>query len=310
MAISAISVSRAFQATTGRSPRFSPSRRTARIPGLFAVGDAYCHTDPTLAHGLAFGLIHAAAVAEAVDEHDDPDDAVAAYTAATLPALRERYEWITTLDEQRYAVWRGDSVDFAHHDGAYSLFTMIAGASVARTDPRVFRVFNRRIGLLDSTATLDEDLALRRHIQERFQALRATPPASLGPTRDDMLTVITEACHGTVGPRGGRGEAMLIAARRLFDGAADTISADPVIEVSAGRIVRISQGRVSRDDSNVIDLGDVTLLPGLVDPPSAPGLRRLDRSGRSPCGGRRRDVAAAHAARGATCVKRGRHDDP
>jgi 2-polyprenyl-6-methoxyphenol hydroxylase-like FAD-dependent oxidoreductase len=162
------------------------------IAGHFPVGDAYCHTDPTLAHGLAFALIHAAAVADALAAHDDPRDAVTAYTAATRPALRERYDWITDLDAQRHAVWRGESVDVAHQDGAYALFAMAAGAAVARVDPTVFRVFNRRIGLLDSTRVLDDDVVLRKHIEAQFQTLRAAGLPPLGPSRDELLAV-TEA---------------------------------------------------------------------------------------------------------------------
>jgi imidazolonepropionase-like amidohydrolase len=58
---------------------------------------------------------------------------------------------------------------------------------------------------------------------------------------------------------------MLITAKRLFDGVADSIVEDPVIEVSDGEIVRVSQRAASTDGSDVIDLGDVTLLPGLID---------------------------------------------
>jgi imidazolonepropionase-like amidohydrolase len=58
---------------------------------------------------------------------------------------------------------------------------------------------------------------------------------------------------------------MLITAKRLFDGLADSIVEDPLIEVSEGRIVGVSQRRASMDGSDVIDLGDVTLMPGLID---------------------------------------------
>lgn len=58
---------------------------------------------------------------------------------------------------------------------------------------------------------------------------------------------------------------MLITAKRLFDGLADSILEDPLIEVSNGRIVAVSQRRASIDGSDMVDLGDVTLLPGLID---------------------------------------------
>ena len=58
---------------------------------------------------------------------------------------------------------------------------------------------------------------------------------------------------------------MLITAKRLFDGVADSIVDDPLVEVLDGKIVGVSQRRASMDDSDLVDLGDVTLLPGLID---------------------------------------------
>jgi imidazolonepropionase-like amidohydrolase len=58
---------------------------------------------------------------------------------------------------------------------------------------------------------------------------------------------------------------MLITAKRLFDGRGDSIVEDPLIEVLNGEIVEVTQRRASMDDSDLVDLGDVTLLPGLID---------------------------------------------
>jgi 2-polyprenyl-6-methoxyphenol hydroxylase-like FAD-dependent oxidoreductase len=161
--------------------------------GLFPVGDAYCHTDPVLAHGLAFGLIHAAALTAALRTHDDLGEAGAAYAGVTQPALRERYELATALDEQRLRLWNGGVVDFAHHDGAYALFSMVAAGAAAMVDPDVFRVFVRRIGLLDSTDVLDKDVVLQCHIEALFAELRSAPRAAPGPSREEMAAVIATA---------------------------------------------------------------------------------------------------------------------
>jgi 2-polyprenyl-6-methoxyphenol hydroxylase-like FAD-dependent oxidoreductase len=163
----------------------------APLPGLVAVGDAYCHTDPTLAHGLAFGLIHAAALADAVEQ--ESGDIGAAYRAATYPEVRERFDWSSALDVQRLRMWLGQPLDFTHHDGDYALFSLAASGAVARVDPTVFRIFNRRIGLLDRTAVLDDDIALRRRIEQRFAALRAGPAPMQGPGRDELLAVLGRA---------------------------------------------------------------------------------------------------------------------
>lgn len=173
--------------------RNSFTERASPVPGLLLAGDAYCHTDPTLAHGLAFGLIHAAAIARAAADHTDVVDVAGAYAAATLPELRERFGWASAIDEQRLRNWMGEPVDAAHQDGDYALFTMAAAGAVARVDPDVFRVFNRRIGLLDRTGVLDDDVTLRRHIEASFAELRATPPEPLGPAREELLAAARAA---------------------------------------------------------------------------------------------------------------------
>ena len=58
---------------------------------------------------------------------------------------------------------------------------------------------------------------------------------------------------------------MLIAAARLFDGYSDSIVEDPLMEVAAGRIVNVTRRDDWTGNSDVIDLGDVTVLPGLID---------------------------------------------
>jgi hypothetical protein len=79
----------------------------------------------------AFALIHARELAEALDAHADPSGTLAAYAAATSPALRQRYIWASALGQQR-RLWLGEHADFIHHDGAYALFSMAAAGAVAR----------------------------------------------------------------------------------------------------------------------------------------------------------------------------------
>jgi imidazolonepropionase-like amidohydrolase len=57
---------------------------------------------------------------------------------------------------------------------------------------------------------------------------------------------------------------MFLTARRLFDGRSDTVHRDWGIEVQDGRIVEVRPREASRA-GDVVDLGDSTLLPGLVD---------------------------------------------
>ena len=174
-------------------------RNSLRVRGpgwpteVFPVGDALSHTDPVLAHGLSFGLIHAAAVTDALAAHEDLGWAMAAYDEAVLPELRRRYDLATELDSQRFRGWSGEPVDFAHHDGDYALFSIVAGGAAAMADADVFRVVMRRLGLLDSTLVLDDDLAMQQRIEQVFGQMisRGAPPS--GPSREELLTVARAA---------------------------------------------------------------------------------------------------------------------
>lgn len=162
---------------------YDPRTVIGRVP----VGDAYCHTDPVLAHGLSFALIHATAVARVLSEHGDVGDAQSAYRSAVYPALRERYELATALDDQRLRMWLGEPVDFRHRDGDYALFSMVAGGAAASVDPEIAEMFVRRIGLLDSTRVLDDDESMQKRIEAAFAELAAAPRPAPGPSREEML---------------------------------------------------------------------------------------------------------------------------
>ncbi len=123
--------------------------------------------------------------------HVDVGDACLQYAAATGREMRERYEFLTALDAERSRMWHGGEVDFAHHDGDYALFTFLAGGVAAPTDPFLARVFLRRIGLLDSTRVLDDDLALQLRIEAAFAEAVKVPRPRLGPSRQDMLATLT-----------------------------------------------------------------------------------------------------------------------
>lgn len=58
---------------------------------------------------------------------------------------------------------------------------------------------------------------------------------------------------------------MLITARRLFDGRGSGVLADQVIEIAGGRITGIGPRGPAVPGQELTDLGDATLLPGLID---------------------------------------------
>ncbi len=58
---------------------------------------------------------------------------------------------------------------------------------------------------------------------------------------------------------------MFLTAQRLFDGRTPQVFDEWGIEIDDGRIVDIGPSRAMRPASDVVDLGDATLLPGLID---------------------------------------------
>jgi imidazolonepropionase-like amidohydrolase len=57
----------------------------------------------------------------------------------------------------------------------------------------------------------------------------------------------------------------LLTARRLFTGRSTEVLEDRVLEIEDGRIVVIGERRSLASGADVIDLGDATILPGLID---------------------------------------------
>jgi imidazolonepropionase-like amidohydrolase len=58
---------------------------------------------------------------------------------------------------------------------------------------------------------------------------------------------------------------MLLTAERLFTGRASEVLVDHVLDIDGGRIVDIRHRRSVPSSTALVDLGDVTLLPGLID---------------------------------------------
>lgn len=64
----------------------------------------------------------------------------------------------------------------------------------------------------------------------------------------------------------GRSGRLALRGARLFDGASSTLVEYPLVLIEGGRIVAVHSGQVEPPVGiEVVDLGDVTLLPGLID---------------------------------------------
>lgn len=58
---------------------------------------------------------------------------------------------------------------------------------------------------------------------------------------------------------------ILVTAARLFDGTADHVVADRVVEIVGGQIAAVHDRSSLPASAELVDLGDATLLPGLID---------------------------------------------
>jgi 2-polyprenyl-6-methoxyphenol hydroxylase-like FAD-dependent oxidoreductase len=162
------------------------------VRGLVPVGDALCHTNPSYAFGLSFALVHAQALASAADR-EDPDAVVGAFLEDVTPEAAERYDFACETDAARDRSWKGERLEVGRADGCYPLFAFSAALAAAPHDDLVLRRIIGRIGLLDRTATFDDDPELHRRIERIFAELMADPPAPPGPPRDELLALMSSS---------------------------------------------------------------------------------------------------------------------
>jgi hypothetical protein len=158
----------------------------ATAVGVAPVGDSVCHTDPVLAHGLAFALIHARALSRALQANAGSE--LETYAQAITPLATERFRFASDLDAQRLALWTGDKVDVTDRSNNHALFTMVAGAVAASIDPDIARLYLRRIGLLDSTDVLDHDIVTQDRIGSLARDALSRPRGPT-PTRHEMQAI-------------------------------------------------------------------------------------------------------------------------
>ncbi|MGZ3444168.1 MAG: FAD-dependent monooxygenase [Myxococcaceae bacterium] len=160
------------------------------LPGFVSVGDALCHTNPLFALGLSQSLIHAFALASALEDATALDEVPDAYHQAVEPEVLERYALATACDETRARWWRGEPVDFGHRSGALQFFLLAAGSILAPHDPDIFRAHVRRTGFLDRTAVMETDQPLLERMERRFTEPRPSRPPPQGPGRDELLALL------------------------------------------------------------------------------------------------------------------------
>jgi 2-polyprenyl-6-methoxyphenol hydroxylase-like FAD-dependent oxidoreductase len=158
------------------------------VPGIVAVGDAFCHTDPAFAYGLSFSLAHGQVLAAV--SGDGAEDVGERYRSAAGDEARERHRLACDTDDARSRHWAGETLDVGHRNGCYPMFSFLAAIAAAPHDDHVLRRTIGRIGLLERTAVFDGDAKLHDRIESTFARLMASPPPRPGPPRDELLSLM------------------------------------------------------------------------------------------------------------------------
>lgn len=152
----------------------------APIRRFIAMGDSFCHTDPSFALGICNALIQGAALAD-IMATQDLDDVPRAFYASVKDELRERFEFARDVSAARVERMKGLPVAISRV-GCYPLYALMASLGCAPLDPHVHRMAYRRHGYLDRLGRFDDDEAMQRRVEELFPQvlarMRNAPPMS------------------------------------------------------------------------------------------------------------------------------------
>ena len=161
------------------------------LPRLVALGDSFCHTDPTFALGISNAFIQAAALCDTSAAHDDTQVA-AAYYPAVSGELRERFEFARDVSAARIDRMRGAPVSISR-TGSYPLYSLMATLSCAGLDPQVHRLAYRRHGFLDRLGRFDGDEPMQQKVEDLFAQVVARMRDAPRLDRADLLARMAAA---------------------------------------------------------------------------------------------------------------------
>jgi 2-polyprenyl-6-methoxyphenol hydroxylase-like FAD-dependent oxidoreductase len=151
------------------------------LPGLVAVGDAVCTTNPVAGRGIATSLMQVERLLALVDEHGDDHAATAlALDAWCDAAIRPWFADHVATDAAQRDRWAGRDVD----PGRPPTSDLVVAATAV--DPSLMAVVGPYLGM----AALPDSLAA---VHPRVQEIYASgwrPPFAEGPTRDELAAVV------------------------------------------------------------------------------------------------------------------------
>lgn len=145
--------------------------------GLFFVGDAVCATNPSAGRGVSLGLLQADALLEALQDHDDPKDASAAFDAWCLAEVKPWYDDHVTVDAHVVRTYDGEPLD---PEGP---LTSDVISKAAEADPSLAPLVFPYQGMVAKPGSLAAG-------EDRVRTLLRggwRPAPDPGPSRDDLV---------------------------------------------------------------------------------------------------------------------------
>jgi 2-polyprenyl-6-methoxyphenol hydroxylase-like FAD-dependent oxidoreductase len=158
------------------------------VPGVLAVGDARCHTNPTFAFGCSLALVQASVLADLAGKAGDVTELAEAFGSEVDPDLAARWRDVTDEDRDRARIWGGEPVDVTDREASLPFYLRSVVYRVAPQDPELLRAVTRRINALDPV----DALAARRDLLERADALYDGIRGSVAPPppREQLLSAV------------------------------------------------------------------------------------------------------------------------
>jgi hypothetical protein len=160
----------------------------APVHRFIAMGDSFCHTDPSFALGICNALVQGAALADVATTHAD-DDVPRAFYACVRDELRERFEFARDVSAARVERMKGLPLAISR-SGCYPLYALMASLGCAPLDAQVHRMAYRRHGFLDRLGRFDDDDAMQRRVEELFPSVLARMRDSPPLPRDRLLELL------------------------------------------------------------------------------------------------------------------------
>jgi 2-polyprenyl-6-methoxyphenol hydroxylase-like FAD-dependent oxidoreductase len=151
------------------------------LPGLIHIGDMVCTTNPTAGRGIATSLLQVRRLLALLGRDGDVVDLTLEFDAWCTEWIRPWYEDHMAWDADEVRQWAGEDVDLSR--------PLTSGhiVAAAQKDPSLMRAVGPYLGMNALPASLAE-------VEPQAHALYASgwrPPVPDGPTRDDLVALIT-----------------------------------------------------------------------------------------------------------------------